>query len=756
MMTSKRSNRCHRCMTAMYRWLFPVVVVLLWFAVSHAQTWDHTGPFQVQGAQQYFDPLDADRVFVTGRKSDNSEHTWLSTDRGVIWDEVSFADHPEGYYVRILFHPTQADTIWGYRSEELLLSTDRGWSWQSYSTEFPEISYGDKPVIDPLHPDNIYSFHALNLYTSEDRGLTWQWSYYFFDLGFHIYNDIVADPHVDGRLLVGGGYISDPFTFGIMAESLDHGNSWNLISEGEANTDFSFNPMMPDVVVGRYATEGWEAVDELRISVDNGLTFDPLEGPWENDGRAFFTDTGELIVVAREGVWTSSNLGETWTSVLADPETWPLLHTFSGGYEVSINPDDPSLMFLGYGTFRTGDSGTTWDNGSPDVPARLLDYVVAPSDPDIICARGYNATFISTDAGLNWLPLVRGGADSDIRFHPTDPEILLWKPSPAAFLEPGGPLLLSEDSGNTWTTIREAEYYSSMGDFDFDPENPEIIYVVKNLYSLWRSEDSGESWTRVLYSQYNPLSVFFNPDETNSVYASGGSIAWKSENNGLAWSSWNVDIDSPHHMAFQPGTSHMVYTSWDYTELLYSHDNGLTVDHAITPPDTIAGPPQFAPAGQLVIATIHGGVYESFDEGENWNEVGIEGNPPLRRGPVIASDGTVYVAAEDGGSWIGREVLPVAEGGSETLPQEFALEPVYPNPFNGTTMVSVLLPANAKLKVAVYNVTGQQVAELANGQFNAGNHSLTFDAFGMASGLYFVRATVPGHLDQVQKVMLVR
>jgi len=56
----------------------------------------------------------------------------------------------------------------------------------------------------------------------------------------------------------------------------------------------------------------------------------------------------------------------------------------------------------------------------------------------------------------------------------------------------------------------------------------------------------------------------------------------------------------------------------------------------------------------------------------------------------------------------------------------------------------------------VYNLMGQQVAMLANGRMNAGTHSFTFDASDLASGLYFVRATVPDRLDKVQKIMLVR
>jgi hypothetical protein len=103
--------------------------------------------------------------------------------------------------------------------------------------------------------------------------------------------------------------------------------------------------------------------------------------------------------------------------------------------------------------------------------------------------------------------------------------------------------------------------------------------------------------------------------------------------------------------------------------------------------------------------------------------------------------------------WIAEDV---ASPTSSELPERFVMNTAYPNPFNSTTMISVALPESVSLTVTVFNITGQLVAELANGQFTAGQHSLTFDASGLASGLYFVRATVPGQLNATQKVMLVR
>lgn len=91
-----------------------------------------------------------------------------------------------------------------------------------------------------------------------------------------------------------------------------------------------------------------------------------------------------------------------------------------------------------------------------------------------------------------------------------------------------------------------------------------------------------------------------------------------------------------------------------------------------------------------------------------------------------------------------------------SLPREFALEPGFPNPFNPTTTVAVRLPWAAELDVSVYNIAGQRVAELASGSYPAGRHQFTLDASGLASGLYFVRATVPGQFEQTNKVLLVR
>jgi hypothetical protein len=88
-------------------------------------------------------------------------------------------------------------------------------------------------------------------------------------------------------------------------------------------------------------------------------------------------------------------------------------------------------------------------------------------------------------------------------------------------------------------------------------------------------------------------------------------------------------------------------------------------------------------------------------------------------------------------------------------PAAFTLS-AFPNPFNAATTVTVTIPRSGLTHISVYNALGQQVAILNNAPINAGTHSFTLDASTMSSGLYFVRANVPGEMNQVQKVMLVR
>lgn len=78
-----------------------------------------------------------------------------------------------------------------------------------------------------------------------------------------------------------------------------------------------------------------------------------------------------------------------------------------------------------------------------------------------------------------------------------------------------------------------------------------------------------------------------------------------------------------------------------------------------------------------------------------------------------------------------------------------------PDPIRGSTTVRFELSAPQAVEIAVYNVKGQKVEVLAQGQFAAGSHGVRWDAAPHASGIYFVRLTA-GTAVATRKVTLVR
>lgn len=75
------------------------------------------------------------------------------------------------------------------------------------------------------------------------------------------------------------------------------------------------------------------------------------------------------------------------------------------------------------------------------------------------------------------------------------------------------------------------------------------------------------------------------------------------------------------------------------------------------------------------------------------------------------------------------------------LPQEFILEQNYPNPFNPATTINFQLPSFSTVSLKVYNVLGQEVADLLNGELNASRYEIAFDASKLSSGIYYYRLT---------------
>jgi hypothetical protein len=79
-----------------------------------------------------------------------------------------------------------------------------------------------------------------------------------------------------------------------------------------------------------------------------------------------------------------------------------------------------------------------------------------------------------------------------------------------------------------------------------------------------------------------------------------------------------------------------------------------------------------------------------------------------------------------------------------TLPLEFILEQNYPNPFNPTTNIVYAVPVKSNVTLDVYNLIGQKVVTLFEGEVEAGKHAAQFNATSMSSGIYLFKLTAVG------------
>jgi beta-lactamase superfamily II metal-dependent hydrolase len=123
-------------------------------------------------------------------------------------------------------------------------------------------------------------------------------------------------------------------------------------------------------------------------------------------------------------------------------------------------------------------------------------------------------------------------------------------------------------------------------------------------------------------------------------------------------------------------------------------------------------------------------------------ETGTGGTIPTGKG-AVAND-NIVVTTEGGsytvsyGTTVDTYPGDFTTGISEVhTPTSFTLQQNYPNPFNPSTTISYSLPERAYITLSVYNQLGQKVSTLFNGDKEAGQYSVTWNAGNMASGTYF-------------------
>jgi len=90
-----------------------------------------------------------------------------------------------------------------------------------------------------------------------------------------------------------------------------------------------------------------------------------------------------------------------------------------------------------------------------------------------------------------------------------------------------------------------------------------------------------------------------------------------------------------------------------------------------------------------------------------------------------------------------------------TTPSTLVLSQNYPNPFNPTTTIPFSLPEKSHVRLSLSNILGEEITEIVDREYGAGQHEVVFNAGNLAAGIYFYKIETERYTE-VKKLALVK
>ncbi len=264
-----------------------------------------------------------------------------------------------------------------------------------------------------------------------------------------------------------------------------------------------------------------------------------------------------------------------------------------------------------------------------------------------------------------------------------------------------------------------------------------VIFAGTNPDGIFRSTSGGSDWMQVNTGLTNKTVTALAMNNSKIIAGTSGGI-FVSADSGAHW----IPASSGTTKSIQALTSDGIFDfASTVTEIYRSTDQG---DHWTLAGSGISSYPITAfvalvdnnGSRYLYASSFKGRIFQSTDDGINWSQVADLQDTLMTLDTYKLQ---VFAGSQSGTVWqtnvtqIGTDV----HYASSELPIQFRLFQNYPNPFNPVTNVEFRMKNEGKVKLAVYDLLGREVAVLVNERKPAGRYEVTWDASRFSSGAYF-------------------
>jgi photosystem II stability/assembly factor-like uncharacterized protein len=403
---------------------------------------------------------------------------------------------------------------------------------------------------------------------------------------------------------------------------------------------------------------------------------------------------GHLVVSIESSpndkIYKSTDDGATWTLVLNEGQ-------FSFfGIPTTQDPSHPEVLFtMANSSFKKStDFGSTWTTistttGSSGAPC---DIEVFPKSQIILIGDNGTGIHRSTDYGLTWTQVHFTSGEIPTIAVDFEHDGVAW----ATRWGGGQGLLKSTDYGATWTL--QPGFNNSMWGVHVSPGDGDL--VITGTYSggtSWRTKNGGQTWTQIGVPSSNYQYVVI---DSMTQFAVQGNGIYKLE------SPWFIPVELTSFSASV--VDQEIILNWATATELNNYGFEIERSYDNNTFEKVGFVPGFGTTTET----------KSYTFTITRPLAGLQ----YYRLKQIDYDGThtYYNSVEIDGP----------------VPDNFELSQNYPNPFNPSTAITFSLPVESNVKIKLFSMLGEEVAEIVDQDFQAGSHQVDFIANGLSSGTY--------------------